>query len=105
MMTVNNLINNPKTSNIDKLTNIQLNTSNADWETKSNKLLTTIIDNSADICIISESNAEIKNQTKINNRNNLFDNYNIEDKAILNQSKAGISIVIHKNIKYTRCKI
>ena len=96
-------INTPKKL-IDKLILLQLNTSNADWETKKYELITTIENNNADVTIISESNAEINNDERMDNRKSMFSAYNIEDKVILGQSKARVSIVIKKEIYYKRCK-
>ena len=104
-MTANiNVNNTPKTSdNIDKLTVIQLNTSNTDWDSKATELISTIVTNKADVCIVSESNAEINKPDKMTFRENMFNEYNIEDKTIKNQHKARVSIIINKKIKYTRC--
>ena len=103
-MTTNNNLVTPNNQQIDKLKIIQLNTSNADWDSKSVELLTTIDENKADICIISEANAEIYKTDKMTNRLRIFKNFNIEDKAICNQQKARVSIVISKKIRYVRCQ-
>ena len=100
----NNQINTPTPKKlIDKLILLQLNTSNADWQTKKYELATTINNNNADITVISESNAEVNNSERMLDRKAMFAEYNIEDKVILGQNKARVSIVIKKEIHYTKC--
>ena len=82
---------------------LQLNTSNANWETKSLELLTTIENNDTDVCIISEANADNSNAMKIYARNNMFKNYSIETKTVNSQTKARNAIVVKKTIPYKRC--
>ena len=105
MLTTNNTINTPKNPSkyIKKLNIIQLNTSNSDWDTKKYELITTITNLDADITIVSESNAEINNNEKMETRNTMFSNYNLEDKVINNQNKARVSLIIKKEIPYKRC--
>ena len=97
MHNVNNM-NAPNSPNsnktVDKLKVLQLNTSNADWNTKRFELITTIVNNDPDICIISESNAEVKDPDRMQTRSNMFTNYNLEDKIVNYQTKARVSIVI-----------
>ena len=105
MLTTNNTINTPKNPSkyIKKLNIIQLNTSNSDWDTKKHKLITTITNLDADITIVSESNAEISNNEKMETRKNMFSNYSLEDKVIHNQNKARMTIIVKKEIPYKRC--
>ena len=87
--------NNPKnTIYIEKLTILQINSSNADFHTKRHELLATLRDNDPDITIISEANMEVSNIQRTMERNALFKNYNLEDKVVNNQHKARICIVI-----------
>ena len=71
-----NKINNPKKNSVqvipDKLKIIQLNTSNADWDSKKRELISTIAENDADITIISESNAELDNIQRMTERKSMF---------------------------------
>ena len=59
----------------NQTTIIQLNTSNSDFMTKKEELLTTLETNKADIGIISESNTGILNQDKTNERLARFKHY------------------------------
>ena len=104
-MNLQNLHNlhHPKNNYVDKLNIVQVNTSNADWDTKQTELLTTIVNEDADICIVSESNSELNKPDKMAKRNSAFKNYKIEDKKVNNQNKSRISIIIKKEISSTRC--
>ena len=89
---------------VEKLNILQINTSNANWDTRQYELLTTLTNNDADISIISEANAQLNKPDKLINRNSVFKEYNIEDKIINNQQKARLSIIIKKGIHYDRCE-
>ena len=94
---------NPDEPKFTKVKIIQVNTSNSNWETKRLELLSTLEQNNADICIVSEANADVNNDIKVNARNNLFKNYKIELKTVNNQNKARVAVIIKKEIPYTRC--
>ena len=99
----NTVTKNPDEPKFTKVKLIQVNTSNSNWETKRLELLSTIEQNNADICIVSEANADVSNDIKINARNSLFKNYKIELKTVNDQNKARIAMIIRKEIPYTRC--
>ena len=80
---------------------LQLNTSNANWETKALELLTTIESHNTDICIVPEANADTTKAEKVYARNNMFKNYHIEVKTVNSQSKARIALII-KRISHTK---
>ena len=101
----NTTTNNSPTSTktVNKLKIMQLNTSNADWNTKNLELITLIEKYDPDICIVPESNAETNNVDKMTIRKYVFSNYKIEDKVINSQNKARVSVIIRKDVPYTRC--
>ena len=102
--TTNNAPNSPtSTKTVNKLKIMQLNTSNADWNTKNLELITLIEKYDPDVCIVSESNAETNNADKMTIRKYVFSNYKIEDKVINSQNKARVSVIIRKDVPYTRC--
>ena len=108
-MTTHNVISNPTTNPnnnkyVERLNILQLNTSNANWDTRQLELLTTLVNNDADISIISEANAEVNKPDKMISRESVFKEYNIEDKLVNNQSRARISVIIKKGIYYNRCE-
>ena len=102
--TTNNAPNSPtSTKTVNKLKIMQLNTSNADWNTKNLELITLIETYDPDVCIVSESNAETNNADKMTIRKYVFSNYKIEDKVINSQNKARVSVIIRKDVPYTSC--
>ena len=108
-MTTHYVISNPTTNPnnnkyVERLNILQLNTSNANWDTRQLELLTTLVNNDADISIISEANAEVNKPDKMISRESVFKEYNIEDKLVNNQSRARISVIIKKGIYYNRCE-
>ena len=58
-----------------KTTILQVNSSNTDWITKLNELLSTIHNNKANITIVSEANVEHKDTDKTITRNSTFKDY------------------------------
>ena len=58
--------------NIQPTKILQLNSSNSDFKTKADKLLTTIEQNKAAITIVSEANIESTDQTKTDERKAKF---------------------------------
>ena len=91
------------TKNIEKLSILQINSSNADFHTKRHELLAVIKDNDPDVTIISEANTELSNLQRTNERSILFKEYNLENKVINSQHKSRICIAIRKGIPYIRC--
>ena len=87
-----------------KLNLLQLNTLNANQEKKAPELLTSVDKLEADVCILSEANADTNKVDKIEAGNNMFSNYNKETKNVNNQVKARIAMIIKKNVPYQRCK-
>ena len=73
---------------INKYRILQLNTSNCDFNTKLVELRATIDDKDADIIIISESNSEVEDTEKINDRQKAFPEYKFLDKLVPNNKKA-----------------
>ena len=53
MTNTNNTLPKDSKLTVNNLNILQLNTSNADWSTKKHELLSTIVDNKADVTIIS----------------------------------------------------
>ena len=81
---------------------IQINSSNANFNSKLEELVVTMERQKADVCVISESNMEHSNPVKMTERKSKFPQYNIVDKIISNHDKARVSVLIHKEIKFTR---
>ena len=52
--------------------------------------------------MISEENVDTKDEDKLKEREDKFADFKFEYKTVKNHDKARISIMIHKNIKYTR---
>lgn len=81
---------------------LKINSSNVDFCSKLHKLQSTINSNLSEIIIISESTPEITNPVKMDKRKNFFKEINFEDKIIPGFDRSRLTIMIHKNIKYTR---
>ena len=88
-----------KTSHIKVL---QLNSSNADFETKSLELRTTVNYNKSDVVLISESNMDTKSQEKLDNRAKDFPDYKFMDKTIDGHSKARMTVMVSNDTKFER---
>ena len=73
---------------------IQINSSNSHFCTKIDELVVTIIENKADIIIISESNMEMDDPERILEREMKLPEYNFEDKLIAPFTKARVSMII-----------
>ena len=86
----------------DNFSILQINTSNANWSTKKDELLSTIIEHNADVTIVSEANPELNDQIKMTERTAMFKNYNLEDKPLNNSDKSRVSIIVKKGIEYKR---
>ena len=63
---------------------IQINSSNANFNSKLEELVVTMERQKADVCVISESNMEHSNPVKMTERKSKFPQYNIVDKIISN---------------------
>ena len=85
-----------------KINIIQINTSNANFNTKLNELRLITERKRADVVIVSESNMETNNVLKINKRQNKFPNYTFIDKVTGNSDKARVTLMIDNDIKFER---
>ena len=75
---------------------LQLNSSNADWSTKQDELLSTIVDNEAELTVVSEANLEVYDNNKTATTNSKFKEYKIESKTLAGQNKARVAVVLQK---------
>ena len=81
---------------------VQINGSNACFNTNIHELRITINENQSQIVVISEANVDVDNEDKIKERDDKFADFKFEDKLVKNHNKARICIMIHKNIKSIR---
>ena len=75
---------------------IQINSLNSNFCTKLGKLAVTIHENKADLVIISESNMEVTDLEKMLEREIKLPEFNFEDKLILPNTKARVTMIIKK---------
>ena len=88
---------------IEKQINIlQLNTSNANFTTAIDKLVTTIAEYESNIMIISKSNLLVYDTEQIEVRKQKLPNFNFEDKVIAGHDKARVTMIMDKKLQYFR---
>ena len=83
---------------------IQLNTGNGPAKVSNIKVLDAINENDAKVVILSESNIDTSNDEEMANRESCFSTFAAEDKTFDGNSKARISMLIHKSLEYRRRK-
>ena len=88
-----------------KINILQLNASNSDFNSKIDELITTVDRLKGDIVIISESNMDDKDKKKLLERSNKFPDFQIVDKLITGVDKARVTILVKKDIKFTRLNV
>ena len=93
---------NTKSNKIIKI--IQINKGKSKLLNVDKELLETIVENRADIAIISEANHDNNDGESTRSINNTFSDYNVETKTSLGASISRIIIIIKKNINYVRVK-
>ena len=91
---------NRKTINHYKI--IQINASNSCFNTNPQKLKTTINENQSQRKILSKANVDLEDEEKLEEREDKFTEFNYKVKKVKDHPKARISIIVHKNITYTR---
>ena len=78
----------------------QINKGNSDFDTAKFTLYKEILDNKADLAIISEANLKNDDETSIKT----FKNYKMESKFMLGHNKARLVVLINNKLNYTRMK-
>ena len=81
---------------------LQINGSNADFNTKLIELKDTINENQSEVILISESNADVSNDLKMLQRSKEFPDYKFEDKLVDGNKFARNTVMIHKNLQHKR---
>ena len=81
---------------------MQLNGSNANFCSKLPELECMINNFKSDVIIISEANAEITDEKKMEERSKAFPEYKFEDKQVTNNDRARCTIMLRKSIKHER---